>query len=242
MTTNKPQVRFATYNTSLNRDRAGALLAELRSGVSRQAAAIAAVLQTMRADVLVLNELDYEPGGAAVQALQDNFLAVPQAPGLQPLRCVCPRVCARPRCQARRATAWPAAEQGADSATQPRARGCVTCGASRWCCCWRPRWRTKRAPRYPHVFTAPVNTGVPSGRDFDHDGRTDGPADAYGYGFHPGASGGQPSFSCLAARSRARQPRAASGKHDDCACLRCAHPPMHRCLRPHSQASTAWRC
>jgi hypothetical protein len=82
------QVRFATYNTSLNRNKAGQLLAELQSGVSQQAADVSATLQTIRPDVLVLNEFDYEPNNAAVQAFQDNFLGVPQAPGLQALRCV----------------------------------------------------------------------------------------------------------------------------------------------------------
>lgn len=42
---------------------------------------------------------------------------------------------------------------------------------------------------YPHVFFEPVNTGVPSGLDFDNDGRTDGPADAYGFGRYPGQYG-----------------------------------------------------
>lgn len=80
------QVRFATYNTSLNRNKAGELLVELRSGVSPQAANVSAILQTIRPEVLVLNEFDYEPGNAAVQAFQDNFLGVAQGPGLQPLR------------------------------------------------------------------------------------------------------------------------------------------------------------
>ncbi|MEO0529682.1 MAG: endonuclease/exonuclease/phosphatase family protein, partial [Planctomycetota bacterium] len=42
---------------------------------------------------------------------------------------------------------------------------------------------------YPHRFTAPVNTGVPSGLDLDIDGKTDGPADAWGYGRYPGQYG-----------------------------------------------------
>ena len=42
---------------------------------------------------------------------------------------------------------------------------------------------------YPHVFFAPVNTGVPSGHDLDNDGSADGPADAFGYGRYPGQYG-----------------------------------------------------
>lgn len=81
-----PQVRFTTYNTSLNRNTAGELLAELQSGNSTQAANVSALLQSIRPDVLVLNEFDYYPDDAAIKALQDNFLSVPQAPGLKPLR------------------------------------------------------------------------------------------------------------------------------------------------------------
>jgi hypothetical protein len=36
------------------------------------------------------------------------------------------------------------------------------------------------------MYVGTVNTGVPSGRDFDHDGKSEGPADCFGYGFHPG--------------------------------------------------------
>ncbi len=42
---------------------------------------------------------------------------------------------------------------------------------------------------YPYVFFEPTNTGVPSGHDFDNDGKTDGPADAYGFGRYPGQYG-----------------------------------------------------
>ncbi|MEX0613501.1 MAG: endonuclease/exonuclease/phosphatase family protein [Pirellulales bacterium] len=42
---------------------------------------------------------------------------------------------------------------------------------------------------FDHHFTAPVNTGRPSGRDLDKDGRLGGPADAIGYGRHEGQYG-----------------------------------------------------
>lgn len=42
---------------------------------------------------------------------------------------------------------------------------------------------------YPHLFYQPVNTGVLTGLDLDNDGRTDGPADAYGFGRYPGQYG-----------------------------------------------------
>lgn len=45
------------------------------------------------------------------------------------------------------------------------------------------------AVSYPYRFTAPVNTGMPSGFDLDNDGRTDGPGDAFGFGHWPGQYG-----------------------------------------------------
>lgn len=41
----------------------------------------------------------------------------------------------------------------------------------------------------PHIFTAPVNTGVPSGLDLNKNGRTDDPEDAWGFGRFPGQYG-----------------------------------------------------
>ncbi|MEM1177975.1 MAG: endonuclease/exonuclease/phosphatase family protein [Acidobacteriota bacterium] len=42
---------------------------------------------------------------------------------------------------------------------------------------------------YPHVFTAPVNTGVPSGYDLDNNGALGDPDDAWGFGRYPGQYG-----------------------------------------------------
>ena len=42
---------------------------------------------------------------------------------------------------------------------------------------------------YPHSFTAPVNAGVPSGRDLDGDGLVSGWNDALGWGKYPGHGG-----------------------------------------------------
>lgn len=42
---------------------------------------------------------------------------------------------------------------------------------------------------YPYQHAAPVNTGDPSGLDIDGDGKTDGPADAWGFGHYPGQYG-----------------------------------------------------
>ncbi|MEM6328731.1 MAG: endonuclease/exonuclease/phosphatase family protein [Planctomycetota bacterium] len=42
---------------------------------------------------------------------------------------------------------------------------------------------------FQHQFYKPVNTGVDSGLDLDKDGKTGGPADAWGYGRYPGQYG-----------------------------------------------------
>jgi hypothetical protein len=42
---------------------------------------------------------------------------------------------------------------------------------------------------YRYAYTAPVNTGVPSGFDLNNDGTVGGPDDAYGFGFFPGQFG-----------------------------------------------------
>jgi len=42
---------------------------------------------------------------------------------------------------------------------------------------------------YPHAFTAPSNTGIPSGKDLDNNGVIGGPNDAFGFGFFPGQFG-----------------------------------------------------
>ncbi len=42
---------------------------------------------------------------------------------------------------------------------------------------------------YPYAYTAPVNTGVPSGFDLNNDGTIGGGDDAYGFGLFPGQYG-----------------------------------------------------
>lgn len=113
-------VRFATFNTSLNRDNAGDLVAELTAAadgdVTDQVAAVLEIVALNDADVLLINEFDYDDEHAAAELFA----------GLTD---------------------------------------------------------------YPYYFTAPSNTGIPSGLDLDKDGATDGPGDAYGFGFHPGQFG-----------------------------------------------------
>lgn len=50
--------------------------------------------------------------------------------------------------------------------------------------------RGGRTPvHYPYAFTAPVNTGIPTGLDLNGDGVADGPDDAFGFGEFPGQYG-----------------------------------------------------
>ena len=76
-------IRFASFNMALNRGGDGELLKELQSGESKSAAKLAEVIQIVRPDVLLLNEVDYSDGEAIV-AFQEKFLAVPQN-GQQPI-------------------------------------------------------------------------------------------------------------------------------------------------------------
>ncbi len=121
-----PTLRVATYNTSLYDDADGGLIARLERG-DAAAARIAAVIQHVRPDVLLLNEFDFDEGEHAAELFQRRYLEAPQA-GLEPIR-------------------------------------------------------------YAYRYSAPVNTGEPSGLDLDGDGRSDGPGDAWGYGKHPGQYG-----------------------------------------------------
>jgi endonuclease/exonuclease/phosphatase family metal-dependent hydrolase len=72
------KVRFATFNCSLNRDRSGELVKELVSGHSKQAQKVAEILQIVRPDVILLNEVDFDAEHRALRSLQDDYLAVKQ--------------------------------------------------------------------------------------------------------------------------------------------------------------------
>ena len=121
------KIRFATFNVSLNRQRPGKLSDDLASGTSVQAQKLAAIIQEVRPDVLLLCEFDYEPSGRAIRAFHDLYLARSQE-GREPLM-------------------------------------------------------------YPHHYSAPVNTGVPTGMDLNQNGSTDDADDAFGYGKFPGQYG-----------------------------------------------------
>jgi hypothetical protein len=77
------EVRFATFNASLNRGAEGALRADLSTPGNTQARTVAEIIQRTRPDVLLINEFDFDP--EAARLFQDNYLAVGQG-GAQPIR------------------------------------------------------------------------------------------------------------------------------------------------------------
>ena len=79
-----PQLRLATYNTSLYSDEAGGLIHELE-GDSAHARKIAAVLQQVRPDLVLLNEFDFDDAHRAAELFQQRYLEVAQPGGGQPL-------------------------------------------------------------------------------------------------------------------------------------------------------------
>lgn len=123
----KQDVRFATYNASLNRAAEGALVEDLSTGGNEQARNIAEVIQINNPDVVLLNEFDYDADHRAAELFRTNYLEVSQ--------------------------------------------------------------NGKTPVRYPYVYTAPSNTGVPSGMDLNNDGTVGGPDDALGFGQFEGQYG-----------------------------------------------------
>jgi hypothetical protein len=122
-----PEVRFATFNASLNRFNAGDLAAELSAPGSAQPDVIAEIIQRVRPEVLLINEFDFDAGNVALDGFHDNYLSVAHG------------------------TAAPIF--------------------------------------YPYRYTAPSNTGIPSGFDLDNSGGVGGPNDSFGFGFFPGQFG-----------------------------------------------------
>lgn len=119
-------VRVATFNASLSRQGPGLAWKTIAEG-GEQPQAIAQIIRAVRPDVLLIQELDHDPEGLALQALADLL----RRPG-------------------------PEGTPGVD---------------------------------YPHTWSAPPNTGVPTGLDLDGDGRAAGPPDAQGWGQFPGQYG-----------------------------------------------------
>jgi len=74
----RDEVRFATFNASLNRSSEGQLVRDLSDRDDAQAQAVAEIIQRTRPDVLLINEFDYDARERAAELLQDNYLSVGQ--------------------------------------------------------------------------------------------------------------------------------------------------------------------
>jgi hypothetical protein len=69
------EVRFATFNASLNRNFEGQLFQDLSTPANAQAATVAEIVQRVRPEVLLINEFDFDP--RALVLFQDNYLSIP---------------------------------------------------------------------------------------------------------------------------------------------------------------------
>lgn len=78
-------LRIATYNTSLYSDDAGGLIRRLEAD-DPSARKIAAVLQRVRPDLVLLNEFDYDEAQRAADLFQQRYLQVAQPGGGESLR------------------------------------------------------------------------------------------------------------------------------------------------------------
>lgn len=70
------EVRFATFNASLNRATEGQLAQDLSTGANEQARNVAETIQRANPDVVLVNEFDYSRKAALL--FRDNYLAVGQ--------------------------------------------------------------------------------------------------------------------------------------------------------------------
>lgn len=69
-------LRLATFNASLYGKAAGEVSARLANGNDPQAIDLAAIVQTVRPDILLINEIDYEPDATTAKLLAEKYFAV----------------------------------------------------------------------------------------------------------------------------------------------------------------------
>ena len=122
-------IRIATFNCSLNRKSPGELLNDLQGRYNKQARQVAQILRTVRPDIVLLNEFDYDDEAASIKVFRKEYLEATEG------------------------------------------------------------WTSEPPLTFEYTYLGPVNTGVPSGLDLDHDGRTNGWGDAFGFGRFPGQYG-----------------------------------------------------
>ncbi|MEO0652490.1 MAG: endonuclease/exonuclease/phosphatase family protein, partial [Planctomycetota bacterium] len=83
-TASGPTIRVASFNAFLNRFNEGDLTAELATPDSPQVQAVAEIIQRVRPDVILLNEVDFDASEQAINLLRRNYLSQSQN-GAQPI-------------------------------------------------------------------------------------------------------------------------------------------------------------
>ncbi|MEO1018253.1 MAG: esterase-like activity of phytase family protein, partial [Pseudomonadota bacterium] len=71
-------LRIATFNASLNRNSEGELIDNLSTRDDGQAQAVASIIQTVRPNIVLVNEFDFDERGEAADLFRDNYLEVSQ--------------------------------------------------------------------------------------------------------------------------------------------------------------------
>jgi endonuclease/exonuclease/phosphatase family metal-dependent hydrolase len=71
-------IRVATFNAYLNRDAAGELIRDLSTPDNAQARAVAEIIQRVAPDIVLIQEIDFDPEGRALALFQANYLGVSQ--------------------------------------------------------------------------------------------------------------------------------------------------------------------
>ena len=72
------EIRVASFNASLNRNAEGGLIETLSTPDDSQAQSVAEIIQRTDADVILVNEFDFDADGEAARLFQDNYLGVSQ--------------------------------------------------------------------------------------------------------------------------------------------------------------------
>lgn len=70
------EIRVASFNIAMGLDQAGDMQTALESGLDQRLQQLAEVLQTVRADIVLLNEFDYDPATDAAALLNSNYLGL----------------------------------------------------------------------------------------------------------------------------------------------------------------------
>jgi hypothetical protein len=83
-------IRVATFNLALNDNAAGGVAERLAGEQDAPARALATIIQAVRPDVILLNELDFDAAGTALERFVERFLATGNQPIDYPYRFAAP--------------------------------------------------------------------------------------------------------------------------------------------------------